>query len=115
MLEYFLRFIVGGVAVSMFAALSDTLQPKSFAGLFGAAPSIALATLLITVSQKGPSFAAVEGRSMIAGAFALAAYSWTVCVLLKKFMLPSWAATMLAFVVWFTVAFGIASILFEVR
>jgi hypothetical protein len=36
-LDYFLRFIAGGVAVSMFAALGDTLQPKSFAGLFGAA------------------------------------------------------------------------------
>jgi hypothetical protein len=114
-LEYFLRFIVGGVAVSMFAALGDTLQPKSFAGLFGAAPSIALATLLITLSQKGAPFAAVEGRSMIAGAFALAAYSWTVCVLLKKFMMSSWAATMLSFVVWFAVAFGIASILFGIR
>ena len=81
MLDYFLRFIAGGVAVSMFAALGDTLQPKSFAGLFGAAPSIALAALLITLSQNGASFAAVEGRSMIAGAFALAAYSWAVCVL----------------------------------
>ena len=80
MLEYFLRFIVGGFAVSMFAALGDTLQSKSFAGLFGAAPSIALATLLITLSQKGAPFAAVEGRSMIVGAFAFAAYSWTVCL-----------------------------------
>jgi hypothetical protein len=105
MLDYFLRFIAGGVAVSMFAALGDTLQPKSFAGLFGAAPSIALATLLITV----------EGRSMIAGAFALAAYSWAVCVLLKKFMMGSLAATMLSLVVWFAVAFGLASILFGIR
>ncbi|MGB8632959.1 MAG: hypothetical protein WCD69_26885 [Xanthobacteraceae bacterium] len=53
MLDYFLRLIAGGIAVSMFAALGDTLQPKSFAGLFGAAPSIALATLLITLSQQG--------------------------------------------------------------
>ena len=58
-------------------------RPKSFAGLFGAAPSIALATLLITLSHKGAPFAAVEGRSMMVGAFALAAYSWVVCVLLK--------------------------------
>jgi hypothetical protein len=113
--EYFLRFFVGGVAVSMFAALADTLQPKSFAGLFSAAPSIALATLFITLSQNGVPFAAVEGRSMVVGALALAAYSWTVCVLLKKFMLSSLVATMLAFVVWFTVAFGLASILFELR
>jgi hypothetical protein len=43
---------------------------------------------------KDIAFAAVEGRSMIVGAFALAAYSWVVCVLLKKFLLSSWTATM---------------------
>jgi hypothetical protein len=32
--------------------------------LFGAAPSIALATLLITLSQKGAQFVGLEGRSM---------------------------------------------------
>ena len=53
MLEYGLRFLAGGIAVSAFAALGDALRPKSFAGLFGAAPSIALATLLITLSHKG--------------------------------------------------------------
>ena len=95
----------------LFAAFGDAVRPKSFAGLFGAAPSIALATILITLSQKGGPFAAVEGRSMIAGAFALAAYSWTVCVLLKKFMMPSWAATTAAFIVWFAVAFGLSAIL----
>jgi hypothetical protein len=39
MLEYSLRFLAGGIAVSGFAALGDTLRPKSFAGLFGAALS----------------------------------------------------------------------------
>jgi hypothetical protein len=112
LLEYLLRFIAGGIAVSAFAAFGDALRPKSFAGLFGAAPSIALATILITLLQKGASFAAVEGRSMIAGAFALAAYSWTVSVLLKRFMMPSWAATTAAFIVWFAVAFGFSAILF---
>ena len=43
---------------------------------------------------KDIAFAAVEGRSMIVWAFALAAYSWVVCVLLKKFLLSSWTATM---------------------
>ena len=69
MREYLLRFIAGGVVVSAFAVLGDILRPKSFAGLFGAAPSIAIATLLITVSQKGAPFAALEGRSMIVGGF----------------------------------------------
>ena len=113
MLEYGLRFLAGGIAVSAFAALGDVLRPKSFAGLFGAAPSIALATLLITLWQKGAPFAAVEGRSMIVGAVALAAYSWTVCVLLKKLLMSSSAATMAALVVWFAVAFGISAAVFQ--
>src|ERR1700747_528707 len=109
MLEYGLRFLIGGIAVSVFAALGDTLRPKSFAGLFGAAPSIALATLLITLSQKGAQFAAPHGRSMIVGAFALAACCWVVCVLLKKFLLSSWTATMAALVVWFVAALGVSA------
>jgi hypothetical protein len=111
MLVYFLRFVVGGVAVSAFATLGDVLRPKRFAGLFGAAPSIALATLLLTFWQKGESFAAVEGGSMMAGAVALAAYSWTVCLLLKRFELSSWTATPVAFAVWLVVAFGLWAVL----
>ena len=95
-LEYGLRFLAGGIAVSAFATLGDMLRPQSFAGLFGAAPSIALATLLITLARKGAPFVAVEGRSMIVGAFALATYSWVVCVLIKKYLLSSWTATMAA-------------------
>jgi hypothetical protein len=113
MLEYGLRFLAGGIAVSAFAALGDALRPKSFAGLFAAAPSIALATLVLTVSQKGAPFVAMEGRSMIVGAFALAAYSWTVCLLLKKFELSSWTATMAALVVWFAIALGASVALFR--
>jgi hypothetical protein len=112
MLEYGLRFLAGGIAVSAFAALGDTLRPKTFAGLFGAAPSIALATLLITLWHKGAPYAAMEGRSMIVAAFALGAYSWVVCVL-KKILLSSWAATMAALVVWFVVALGVSAALFQ--
>ena len=112
MVEYLLRFIAGGLAVSAFAMLGDALRPKSFAGLFGAAPSIALATLLITLSQNGAHFAAVEGRSMIVGAFALAAYSWTVCLLLKKNQMSSWSATMVSMIAWIVVAFGLCAVFF---
>ena len=35
--------------MSLFAILGDPLKPKSFAGLFGAAPSVALATLGLTI------------------------------------------------------------------
>ena len=55
----------------------------------------------------------MESRSMIVGAFALAAYSWTVCVLLKKFLLSSWAEAVAALAVWFAVAFGVSAALFQ--
>ena len=65
--EIILRFILGGAIVSAFAAMGDMLKPKSLAGLFGAAPSVAIATLGLTLHIKGPAYCAVEGRSMIGG------------------------------------------------
>jgi Protein of unknown function (DUF3147) len=54
------QVIIGGLFVSAFAVLGDSLKPKSFAGLFGAAPSVALATLLLTIRSQGVVFAATE-------------------------------------------------------
>ena len=50
---------------------------------------------------------------MIVGAFALAAYSWVVCVLLKKLLLSSWTATVAALVAWFVIAFDVSAALFQ--
>jgi Protein of unknown function (DUF3147) len=47
------RFVAGGLIVSLFAVLGDVLRPKSFAGLFGAAPSVALATFTPRLCQTG--------------------------------------------------------------
>jgi hypothetical protein len=60
--DYVIRFIAGGVVVSVFAVLGDLLRPKSFAGLFGAAPSVALATLALAFWKDGSSYVATEGR-----------------------------------------------------
>jgi hypothetical protein len=79
MTEYVVRFLVGGVLVSAFAMLGDILRPKSFAGLFGAAPSVALATLGIAVYRHGADYAAQQSWAMTAGAIALAVYSVFVC------------------------------------
>lgn len=75
------RFLVGGVIVSVFATIADVVKPRTFAGLFGAAPSVALATLTLTMSADGKPYAAVEARSMIAGAAAFLLYA-AVCVYL---------------------------------
>src|SRR5689334_20510007 len=107
MIEYVVRFIVGGIVVSAFAMLGDVLRPKSFAGLFGAAPSVALATLGIAIYQHGAGDAAVQSQTMMAGAVALAVYGVVVCHLLIRARLHALPATMLSFAAWLVVAFGL--------
>ena len=53
MTQLIFRFAVGGLIVSLFVALGDVLKPKSFAGLFAAAPSVALAALGLTIAADG--------------------------------------------------------------
>jgi hypothetical protein len=105
-MEYLFRFLVGGIVVSAFAVLGDVLRPKSFAGLFGAAPSLALATLSLALWKEGGAYVSVEGRSMIPGALALAIYSFAVCWLLMRARWSALAATTSAVVLWLAVALG---------
>jgi hypothetical protein len=67
MSEMAARFFVGGLVVSLCAMFSDALRPKSFGSLFGAAPSIALATLGFTIHKNGRVVAALEACSMMLG------------------------------------------------
>jgi hypothetical protein len=106
-LEYVIRFVAGGMLVSAFAALGDMLRPKSFAGLFGAAPSVALATLGPAFWRQGGSYVAIEGRSMVLGAIALAVYAFVVCQLLARLRWSALTSTAVAAVVWFAVALGL--------
>ena len=107
MTEYVVRFLIGGIAVTAFAILGDMLRPKSFAGLFGAAPSVALATLGIALVQHDAHYTALQARAMIWGAVALVAYSIAVCQLLMRFRWNALPATLLALVVWLAVAFSL--------
>jgi hypothetical protein len=83
--QILIRFLVGGAVVSVFAIIGDLLKPKSFAGLFGAAPSVALATLGLTVASEGTSYAAAEARSMMAGSIALFAYASFVSWVMMRY------------------------------
>ena len=110
MTEYVVRFLVGGVVVSAFAMLGDLLHPKSFAGLFGAAPSVALTTLGIAVYQHGADYAALQSQAMVAGGVALAIYSVVVCHLLVRTRLRAAPATLLSLIVWLIAAFGLLTL-----
>ncbi len=106
MMELLYRFLIGGVAVSVFALCGDLLRPKSFAGLFGAAPSVALASLALTLKQHDTSYAAMEGRSMVFGAIAFLCYAYLAGQLLKRTGKSALLVTVAALPVWFGVSFG---------
>jgi hypothetical protein len=105
--EAIVRFFIGGIIVSAFAVLGNLFKPKTFAGLFGAAPSVALATLTLTVAKNGRSYASAEARSMVAGAVALFFYSLCVAVLLVRYRVPALAATLSSMAGWFCAVFGL--------
>jgi uncharacterized membrane protein (GlpM family) len=110
-MEYVLRFLIGGSIVSLFAVFGDVLRPKSAAGLLGAAPSVALATLGLAYWKHGPGYVATESLSMMIGAIALGIYSFAVCQLLMRAKLPALAATGISLVAWLAVALGLERVL----
>jgi hydrogenase-4 membrane subunit HyfE len=105
--EIIVRVIAGGLVVTAFSILGSLLKPKSFAGLFGAAPSVALATLFLTVSKDGKAYASLEARSMILGAIAFIAYALVVSRTLIRRRWPALATTAVMMTVWFGCAFGL--------
>lgn len=107
MSEYVLRFIFGGLLVSLFAIMGDIVRPKSFAGLFGAAPSVALATLGIAWVQHGPHYASIQASAMILGGVALLCYSIVVCQILMRTCAGTLIATLASLPVWLIVALGL--------
>src|SRR5579863_8998084 len=106
-METLIRFLTGGFVVSAFAVIGGLFKPASFAGLFGAAPSVALAPISLVVAKEGKSYASAECRSMIAGAAAFAIYSLTVTWLMMRGRMSALTSTISATFVWFFAAFGL--------
>ena len=103
-MQLIFRFVVGGLVVSFFAVVADALKPKSFAGLFGAAPSVALATLGLTMFVNGKSYAAQEARSMIVGSCAFLFYCLFCMRVLAKARAHAMTVTVGALALWLAVA-----------
>ncbi len=113
MSEILIRFVAGGAIVSLFAVLGDLFSPKSFRGLFAAAPSVALATLGLAVAKEGPTYAAEEARSMLAGAAALIVYSQACAWWLMRRHSSSLVASVAVLPLWFAVAFALWAVFFR--
>jgi Protein of unknown function (DUF3147) len=107
MSEYLIRFLIGGIVVSSFAVLGEIFRPKSFAGLFGAAPSIALATFGLTIAEQGKAYAAIEARSMVFGAVAFFVYACATSFILMRCKPHALTTTVALMPIWFGVSFGL--------
>src|SRR5690242_9239661 len=100
MREILLRFVVGGAMVSAFAVLGDLFTPKRFAGLFAAAPSVAIATLALTIAADGKSYTSIEARSMAAGAIAFFVYACSASRLMIRHKMRARRATIVSMLAW---------------
>ena len=66
-----LKALAGGSFVVAFAVAGSIVKPKRFAGLFSAAPSVAIASLMIVAYSAGSHEAAHDARSLVLGAVAM--------------------------------------------
>jgi len=87
--------LAGGGLVVAFALLSQGLSPKRFAGLFGAAPAVALAGLTIVLLDKGGHDAHENAVGMLAGTAGMIAYAVVAIPLLRRLRAASAAAAAL--------------------
>ena len=99
------RAVVGGLAVLAFSALGEAGHPKRFAGLFAAAPSVALASLLIIVLSKGAPATVPFARGMLIGSAGMVAYCLVSLYLIER--LHALLGSLISWLAWFAVAGGI--------
>lgn len=102
-----LKALVGGLLVVVFAIIGETIRPRRLAGIASAAPSIALASLGITLVVSGVDHARNLSTGMMAGAVGLIAWCLVAAYTVKRF--GAVKGTAAAAVVWFAVAFGLWS------
>lgn len=113
-MEILLRFLIGGSVVTIFSILGDLFKPKSFAGVFAAAPTIALATMVLTLHKHGAQYLAIDARSMIGGAFAFCGYACVFSFVLMHSKLRALGAAALLLPLWVFIA-GVCWILWLQR
>lgn len=69
-----IKGLAGGALVVLFAAIGETIRPRGLAGITSAAPSVALASLLVALVLSGVTTAYELALGMIAGAAAMIAW-----------------------------------------
>ena len=100
-----LKALVGGFAIVAFSLIGQAGHPKRFAGLFSTAPSVALASLAITVTAKGAVAAVPYAQGMLIGSAGMLGYCLVSLYLIER--LHALAGSILAWLAWFAVAGGL--------
>ncbi|MEV0230940.1 hypothetical protein [Nonomuraea sp. NPDC050786] len=96
------RGLLGGLLVMVFAVIGEMVTPKRFAGVFAAAPAVAIAGMTVTVLHEGRLPLAGSALGMIAGSVALVSYCAVAVPLVRR--LGAFAGSLAALVVWGAVA-----------
>lgn len=109
-MEWMLRFVLGGLLVCTFATVGDILKPRGFAGLFGAAPSVAVASLALSALGNGTLKAAADAQAMMLGAVALLVYANLCLYLLGRRHFKAAPVTMLCLPAWGAAALGLLAL-----
>src|SRR2546430_15436826 len=79
-----LKALVGGLAVVGFSLIGQAGHPKRFAGLFSAAPPVALASLAMTVVAKGAGATLPYAQGTLMGSAGMRACCLVALVLTNR-------------------------------
>lgn len=93
------------MAVVGFSLLGQAGHPKGFAGLFAAAPSVAVASLALTVAVKGPAATVLYAQGMLIGSARMLAYCLVSLYIIER--LHALLGSVLAWLAWLVVAGGL--------
>lgn len=101
-----IRCLAGGLLVAAMSLLAEMIVPKRLAGVFAGMPSVAIASLLLTVIKRGPGPLPTLGVGMTVGALAFIAYVFTILALTTRFhpRLHPLPGSFLGWMAWFVVA-----------
>ncbi len=105
-LTLLVKGLAGGVLVVCFALISEAVKPQRFAGLFGAAPAVAIASLGVTLATKGAHDAHENTVGMLAGSCGMGAYALLAVPLLRR--LSASRAAFVALAGWGLIAGAVA-------
>ena len=99
------RGLAGGTLVVVFALVSEMVTPKAFSGLFAAAPSVAFASLAVTIVAESSAKARQASIGMVIGGIAMGASCIVAAVAIPR--IKSLGGSIAAWLSWAAVDLGL--------